>query len=150
MNTFLLVLFSPILIIDHCLSYLRLYRWLWGGHWERWDSGGPGNPAGGLVWIRVKKEACYRMTGKRPGALRGTPFCEEKGRHAYDSQVFCQCGRDLSRAPGVHGSYEDEDQQVFVYSCPCGRWPRFLMDAPVPLYLGDVRSVSNMKAPETA
>ncbi len=80
------------------------------------------------------------MTGKRPGGIeRGNPYCEEKGVHVYDNAVYCKCGRDLTRAPGVAGSYEDETQEVYLYSCPCGRWPRFLFGPPVPFFLGDGR-----------
>lgn len=138
----LLLLFAPLFIIDHYLSFSKTYRRLWGGHWERQTIGAPCH---GTIWVRMKREECYRMTGNHPGGIvRGKPYCEEKGEAAYGNALYCKCNRELSRAPGVHGSYEDETNQVFVYSCPCGRWPRFLMDAPVPIYLGDIRSVSNL------
>lgn len=135
MRTILLILAAPIFIIDHYLSYLRIYRWLWGGHWERWALG---DPCHGWIWYRITRKRCYRMTGEHPGGIeRGRPYCEERGRAAYDGAVYCKCGRDLSRAPGVYGSYEDES--VYCYSCPCGRWPRFLFGPPAPIYIGDVK-----------
>ena len=55
---------------------MRAWRWLRGGHWERWwvDS-----PVNGLVWHRV--ERCSFETGVRPtGLCRGTPICETHRR----------------------------------------------------------------------
>ena len=73
--------------------------------------------------------------------MRGKPYCEEKGRPAYGNAVYCKCDRELMRAPGVRGAYEDESEEVYVYSCPCGRWPRFnFVWYPCPVYLGDARS----------
>ena len=141
MRLFLLVLFSPLFIIDHYLSFLKSYRGLWGGHWERQTLG---DPCHGEIWVRMKSEECYRMTGNHPGGIvRGKPYCEEKGRPAYGNAVYCKCNRELSRAPGVHGAYEDKDETVFVYSCPCGRWPRFAFGIyPVPVYIGDAQDTA--------
>jgi len=143
MDIFLLLLACPFLIAHHYLCKLRLYRWLCGGHWERWDCGGPGNPAGGWLWFRGKREECYRMTGEKPLGLRGSPYCEEEGKRAYEQWIYCKCGRDLTRAPGVHGAYEGdpETSAVFGYSCPCGRWPRFMWGFGWH-YLGDARELS--------
>jgi hypothetical protein len=135
MRTLLFVLLSPILIIDHYLSFLQSYRRLWGGHWERWELR---HPCSGRIWVRMKQEDCFRMTGKKPGGLQcGTPRCEP----VPDIAVYCECGRDLIRAPGVYGAYRDgvERGSVYDYSCPCGRWPSFLFGPPAPIYLGDAR-----------
>jgi len=140
MPMWLLVILSPFLIIHHTLCSLMPYRWLLGGHWERWCVDWP---VCGDMWIRMKPEECYRMTGKHPGGLiRGRPYCEEGGWDAYDNATYCKCGRDLTRAPGVVGSYEDEEKNVFSYSCPCGCWPRFLFGPPTAVYLGDSRDDS--------
>ena len=131
-------LFAPLFILDHYLSYLWPYRRVWGGHWEKWHLGDPCN---GSMWVRIKREECYRMTGEHPGGLqRGNPYCEEKGQPAYETAVYCKCGRDLSRAPGVAAAYEgDPDTSAIIgYSCPCGRWPRFLWGFGWE-YLGDAR-----------
>lgn len=51
---------------------VKLWRWLRGGHWERWYVDSPIN---GYVWHRVPE--CSKVTG-RPNALcRGTPVCED-------------------------------------------------------------------------
>jgi len=83
------------------------------------------------------------MTGNHPGGIvRGKPYCEENGGPAYSNAVYCTCNRDLTRAPGVYGAYENESEDIYVYSCPCGRWPRFSFGLyPVPVYLGDAREV---------
>jgi hypothetical protein len=136
METILLVLLSPFMVIDHCLSDFRLYRRIWGGHWEKRLY-----PFGGVLWVRIKREDCYRMTGIRPaGIVGGSPYCEETGKAAYEGYIHCKCGRDLTRAPGVMGAHEGDPKtsSIYGYSCPCGRWPRFLWDLGWQ-YLGDSR-----------
>jgi len=142
MRTILFFLAAPFMLMDHCLSYLRVYRWFWGGHWEHWLLGGPCN---GDIWVRIKREDCHRMTGERPkglGLWRGTAYCEERGQATYPTYTLCECGRDLTRAPGAVRSYEGdpETSAVIGYSCPCGRWPRFLWGFGWE-YLGDAREV---------
>lgn len=139
LESILLVLVAPFLIMAHYLSFLWIYRRIRGGHWEHQRLGAP---CDGLIWVRMKRKDCYRMTGKRPGGLVvGDPYCEEKGEPAYGGACYCECGRDLTRAPGVVGSYEGDQNtsEVFGYSCPCGRWPRFLFGPPAAIYLGDSR-----------
>jgi hypothetical protein len=126
--------------LDSFFSRIWIWRWLRGGHWEQWSLEKPFNRL--IVWERVPKGECFRLTGKRPCVMyRGSPYCEEKGRDAYNGATYCECGRDLTRAPGVHGSYDgDPDTStVFTYSCPCGRWPRFHYGPPAPIYLGDAK-----------
>jgi hypothetical protein len=136
------VLVIPLYALHHSLSYLRLYRWALGGHWEHWQLGDPVN---GTIWERIPRDKCYRLTGERTCSLhRGSAYCEERGEAAYGSAVYCKCGRDLSRAPGVHGAYEgDPDTSaVYGYSCPCGRWPRFVSGLGWQ-YIGDANEESN-------
>lgn len=134
------VVIIPIWIIDYALSHLRLYRWARGGHWEHWHLGDPVN---GTIWERIPKDKCYRLTGERTCSLhRGSAYCEERGQAAYPTYTLCECGRDLTRAPGAVRSYEGdpETSAVIGYSCPCGRWPRFLWGFGWE-YLGDAREV---------
>jgi len=135
------VLAVPVYVLHHSLSYLRIYRWALGGHWEHWHLGDPVN---GTIWERIPKNKCFRMTGERTSSLfRGNPRCEEHGKAAYPTYTLCKCGRDLTRAPGVAGAYEGDPKtsDTIGYSCPCGRWPRFFWGFGWQ-YLGDSRDKS--------
>jgi hypothetical protein len=58
--------------LDCILGGLRPYRWLRGGHWERWYVDSPVN---GDVWMQVGE--CSHTALHRPtGLCRGTPKCE--------------------------------------------------------------------------
>jgi hypothetical protein len=131
--------------LDIFFSWLWIWRRLRGGHWECWQVD---HPVCGETWERTTRDECYRLTGKHPGGLiRGNPYCEEKGKVAFDTAVYCKCGRDLSRAPGVAGAHEGDPKTsaIYGYSCPCGRWPRFLWGFGWE-YLGDSRDEDQQEA----
>lgn len=56
---------------------MRLWRWIRGGHWERYRYGDAQGP---MLWFRVR--ACTAAPTAAPPALfcKGRPTCEDHGR----------------------------------------------------------------------
>jgi len=127
---------SPFLVLHLVFSHFYAYRALRGGHWEKWYiSCGTMNNYWGRIWLQV--EECSDHTGEKPASdCRGHPQCEERGRDVTPTmRCWCECGRNLTSAPGVHHSSPPE-HHIVTYSCPCGRWSRWDFGPPVPIYLG--------------
>ena len=57
-------------LADCLFAEFRWYRWLRGGHWERWYID---YPVCSAMWLQ-------QAHGVRPGLGQGTPACEQWGK----------------------------------------------------------------------
>ena len=133
------MLILPFWIINYYLTnYVWIWRWLRGGHWEKWDW---------AVWAEMrgtewkKVPVCSHVKGTKPDSTckRRARKCEEGGKDVTPGNaIWCPgCDCNLFQNPDA---YHDDDgkRATLIYSCSCGEWSKWLSAIGL-FYVGDPR-----------
>ena len=125
----LYVFYMPFWIINRFLAdYVWFYRWLRGGHWERWDWVVLAEWRG-TEWVKV--ETCTHIKGTKPFNYniykRRARKCEEHGKDVSPKcAIWCPgCDCNLFMNPDAYCD-DDGKRAEILWSCSCGEWSRWL------------------------
>jgi hypothetical protein len=138
------VFLFPFWIANYYLTkYVWVYRWMRGGHWEKWDWAAFAEYRG-TEWVKV--DTCTHIKGTKPDGngddsiyKRRAYKCEEGGKNVSPQcAIWCPgCDCNLFQNPDAH--HDDNGKRpTIIYSCDCGEWSRWLSAIGL-LYVGDPR-----------